>query len=249
MQEYRITQKGMHGNSSSKDSSSLCRVFLSSGQSSNNGMQHNLVGEDVAGSGNYLRSITGQGSTGNSQVNSGNDEIDDAISGDFLELRDLDNSPTSSSSENSSFRSMTSDDYFDSSAFLRELGPEDKKDMQPKNADHKFNVLASVRPKEVVIHPATAGSVISDNGNKSPAGALKTDCSLPAVEQKTHDKVFNLAIGTHIVENNNEGSLSNSRNVVASSDGHRPALDGEKETASGKHKKPKKNFLCFLFCL
>lgn len=80
------------------------------------------------------------------------------MDGDFLEILDLANpvSP-SSSSENSSCLSMTSDEYFDSIALLRDLEAEDQNDHQRKNADCKFSILASARPNEVVMHLATAG--------------------------------------------------------------------------------------------
>ena len=74
--------------------------------------------------------------------------------GDFLELRDLDNPASSSSSENSSAMSIASDECFDSMAFLQDL---EDQILEQNDAGKKLNVSASNKSDEVVIVPATLG--------------------------------------------------------------------------------------------
>lgn len=78
-------------------------------------------------------------------------EIDYFSDGDFLELRDLaDPVSPSSSSDNSSCLSQTSDECFDSLALLRDLESH-------KDVGCKFSVAASVMPDKVVLQPASSG--------------------------------------------------------------------------------------------
>ena len=74
--------------------------------------------------------------------------------GDFLELQDLDNPASSSSSENSSVVSISSDECFDSMAFLQDL---DDQTLEQNDASKKLNVSAFNKLDEVVIVPATLG--------------------------------------------------------------------------------------------
>ena len=74
--------------------------------------------------------------------------------GDFLELRDLDNPASSSSSENSSAMSIASDECFDSMAFLQDL---EDQILEQNDAGKKLNVCASNKSDEMVIVPATLG--------------------------------------------------------------------------------------------
>lgn len=281
MQEYRITQTGMHENTKLKldymqDLSVLCRVFHSHRQSPNNEMQHKLAPADAGG--NYTPSAihtdknnnASKGSTSKPQVEGSGDEtrplpmmerflnrpvenlpeVDCVSNGDFLELLDLVNhgSP-SSSSDNSSRVSMSSDECFDSLALLQDLEAEDIKGMQQKNADCKFSILTHVRSKEVVVMcPAIPGSQISDSGNKSPTKALKTELSLlaSATEQEPHGKMLKSpTIRTLKEVQTREGLSPKSCDVGESSCGHKPALEREKEPARSRKKKIKKYF-CFI---
>lgn len=274
MQEYKIT-KGVHESSISKDSSSLCRVFRSNVQSSNNEMQQNLASSHVAGIDEIYsilsdmlgeNSSSGQNSTSRSNVSSRDKESETVTvaveqgplnipienlplsDDDYIELLDLDNPASSSSSENSSCLSRTSDEYFDSLA-LHELEAEGKTNEQRTKANCKFSILASGRPNEVVISPATAGSLVSGNLNKSPAEALKTDCSPPglATEQTPHDKmVVKPGISGKKADNNIGGPSSKSHTLDASSKGDKGVRGKEKEAVTGKKTKLKKNYFCFI---
>lgn len=80
--------------------------------------------------------------------------------GDYLELGDLDNpvSPSSSSC-NSSLPSISSDEYFDSSVFLRELEyPGTGIIQQEKSSSFNFHVSEECKANEMVALPATSGT-------------------------------------------------------------------------------------------
>lgn len=72
--------------------------------------------------------------------------------GDYMELLDLDNPASpSSSSENSSCVTMSSGECFDSLALLQDLG-----DSQ-KDVGLKFAVSSSLRPEEGIVFPPSSG--------------------------------------------------------------------------------------------
>lgn len=85
-------------------------------------------------------------------------EIDYISRGDFLELLDLDNPASpSSSSDDSSCLTSSSDECFDSLALLQELDSEINWHSAQKNESCKFSVSASFRPNEVVMAPISPG--------------------------------------------------------------------------------------------
>ncbi|XP_062200784.1 NAC domain-containing protein 37-like isoform X2 [Phragmites australis] len=101
------------------------------------------------------------------------DDIDvhDAIAtGDYIELNDLLSSEASAStSENSSKRSMISEEYFDSDAFLREiLNGSNTTDEQDQ--DRKFSIAAPTKSANVVISPSEQGLVQIRDNNATVAG-------------------------------------------------------------------------------
>ncbi|KAL2498350.1 NAC domain-containing protein [Abeliophyllum distichum] len=181
MQEYRITQKGLCHRIEPKDSKSLCRIFLSSTHRPKNEIQPKDNKTDVSSKciGSVASVIpntnntSAQDSCSKSKVkrvlNSLPDdfpELECFSRGDFLELDDLvEPESLSSSSENSSCPSRTSDEYFDSLALLRDLGNEDNKQLQGKDLS-KYSFSASFRPDKVVMKPATLGSIQSGTGSK-----------------------------------------------------------------------------------
>lgn len=73
--------------------------------------------------------------------------------GDYLELRDLDNS----SSSDSSCVTMSSDECFDTLALLQDLDTENNNDVVQKDAGCKFSVSSSIKPTEVLVYPAISG--------------------------------------------------------------------------------------------
>lgn len=82
------------------------------------------------------------------------DQIGFFSGGNFIELQDLDNPASSSSSENSSVMSISSDECFDSMAFLQDL---EDQIVEQNDAGRRLHVSASNKPDEVVIVPATLG--------------------------------------------------------------------------------------------
>ncbi|XP_025797458.1 NAC domain-containing protein 40-like isoform X5 [Panicum hallii] len=88
------------------------------------------------------------------------DDIDVIATGDYIELNDLLTSEASAStSENSSKRSMVSEDYFDSDAFLREI-LKGSNTTDGLNQDHKFSIAAPTKSANVVLSPSEQGSMV-----------------------------------------------------------------------------------------
>ena len=88
------------------------------------------------------------------------DDIDVIATGDYIRLNDLLTSEASAStSENSSKRSMVSEDYFDSDAFLREI-LKGGNTTDGQNQDHKFSIAAPTKSANVVLSPSEQGSMV-----------------------------------------------------------------------------------------
>ncbi|KAA8537666.1 hypothetical protein F0562_027344 [Nyssa sinensis] len=279
MQEYMISDKGLCENSKPKESGLLLRVFLSGERSPNHKKHHKQGGIDNAGRNHFhsLASVvpiadntSGQRSTSESQVKNRNDagglltitrnfqnlpvenlpENDYILRDDFLELDDLaDPESPSSSSDNSSRLSSSADEYFNSVALLRDLGGENNQDWDGKDTNFKFSVSASVRPNEVVMYPVTLGSLVSSNGSKSATEeTVKSRFSIPgsAIEGKFMDKrAPKHAIKSQKSDHRSEGP-SNSHKATVSSSSHKAVPETEKKAVDGKMKKPRKEYLCFM---
>lgn len=170
-------------------------------------------------------------------------EIDCFSRGDYLELLDLDNPASrSSSSDNSSCMTMSSDEYFDSIALLRDLESESNQALAQKDKDCKLSVTASLRPDEVVVLPASQGSYISNEGGKPHA--VETDSSINGNGHRDLD--IQRAVRNQGANHWGEGPSSNFHAVGASSDGHVASPDEEEKAARRRRKKSKKKYLCFV---
>ncbi|MBA0565862.1 hypothetical protein Golob_010717, partial [Gossypium lobatum] len=99
-------------------------------------------------------------------TDSGGYDIGFFAGGNFLELKDLDNPASpSSSSDNSSAISISSGECFDSLAILQEL---DEQILEQKDSGQKLDVLAGDKPNELDMVPATlAGCLVSVEGSNS----------------------------------------------------------------------------------
>ncbi|KAH7567308.1 hypothetical protein ACOSP7_010875 [Xanthoceras sorbifolium] len=242
MQEFRITHKRLCESTKSEDSSSLCRVFLSSEQTPNSEEQQNMSTAD-----------TRQNSASKPQVKDDDEKTELAVSekpannhvaylpdsdiisrGDYLELLDLvEPASPSSSSEASSCMTMSSDDCFDPSALLKDLERKINEDKVQDDAGYKYTVSASHRPTEVVMFPGSLLSV--ERRNSPPPGEIhRTDSSMP-----------DSAIAKGLAAHEGPPSNSHSQNVASSSSSHLPVRKGEKKTAS-RTKKLKNKYLCFM---
>ncbi|KAJ0804958.1 putative transcription factor NAM family [Helianthus annuus] len=159
MQEYTITEKC---DNNTKDLRALCRVYLANTDVK---MSINLAPKTVAMSelvGMTPDSILKQSS-----------EMDCILRGDYIELNDLiDPGSRSSSSANSSCLTMTSDEYFDSVALLQEI------ENDIKDSSVKFNLSAPLKSTEVFIRPATSVSLITDQDSKRSGQETSKDCDI-----------------------------------------------------------------------
>ncbi|MCD7453453.1 hypothetical protein HAX54_020994 [Datura stramonium] len=111
-------------------------------------------------------------------------ELDCILRGDFLEMNDLvDAASHSSSSENSSCVSMASDEYFDSLALLRELDDEKKEDLNGKGSTSNYNMMTCEIIFEVV-QPAPLVSLVkgSDAAAKETQQAPDNNKSKSPIE-------------------------------------------------------------------
>ncbi|XP_039044039.1 NAC domain-containing protein 53-like isoform X1 [Hibiscus syriacus] len=169
------------------------------------------------------------------------DKINFFSVGDFLELNDLDNPASSSSSDNSSAASISSDDCFDSMAFLHDLDQDQVLDHN--ETGKKLNVSASNTLDEVVIVPPTlAGSLVSIEGCNSCRDELF----------KTTDFMSNSASGGRNLNNkvierakgNQRGEGPSSSRESSSSDDSFTAREGRRKR--GRMKELGKKYLCFM---
>lgn len=252
MQEYWITKRELCQNSKPKVSDSLCRVYLSDEESPSFELppEHDLADISNTNPVNCVPTTAPNADSNTVQLSKSESleknmfnetrcqalaersprhhplenlaECDYISNGDYLELIDLaDPDSNSSSSVGSSFRTFTSEEYFDSVALLRELDAEIK-DQNEKCASFKFIHSSTVKPKEVVMLPAIVGSLSSDSGSKSPTE------------------------GTHKGDYVNEAT-SNSPNIVASSSSSsNGSFKEEKKGLVGRMKKVKNKYLCFM---
>ncbi|KAI7751476.1 hypothetical protein M8C21_019911, partial [Ambrosia artemisiifolia] len=143
MQEYRITERC---DNNTKDHRALCRVFLA--EEYKPPSTYCIPDIDVK-----ISSNSGQATTLNlySIRHENSSDMDCILSGDYIELNDLtDPGSCSSSSANSSCLTMTSDEYFDSMALLHELD-KDIIDQEMRDSSVEYNLSAPAKSKEVCL--------------------------------------------------------------------------------------------------
>ncbi|KAM7521096.1 hypothetical protein LguiB_020058 [Lonicera macranthoides] len=236
-----------------QDSRSLCRVFLSDKQSTANEMPQKDGDRDVASQNHISSSLSvvpnpgstsGQGSTSEFQANNRDDatgllvvadrledppreslaDLDYILRGDYMELDDLlvDPESPSSSSDNTSCLSLTSEECFDALALLKDLE-------RGKDTSFKYTASAPAKPREVVMHPPTLGSLNNESESKlSPEETRKSD---------------NVQLGSAI-----EGERMPKRlleHISISQQANQGASNSEKKAHVGGMKKLKK-YLCFM---
>ncbi|KAK3030528.1 hypothetical protein RJ639_039558, partial [Escallonia herrerae] len=246
IQEYGITYKGVGNKSKPKDSKSLCRIFHSDQQGSDHELPPQYGEADTARKNqadSILASIpkadssTGRGSLRQSQekIKSSTGPLpvraddppaenlsnsDYILSGDYIELDDLaDPRSPSSSSDNSSCLSLTSDECFDTLALLQDLEDEHQK-QQAKDASFKYTVSARVKPNEVVLRPANIGSIISS--------IHKSDDHAPGSATRGKSLTERAPDHANRSQQAQEGT-SNCHNVAALSSKHKALLDGQQK--------------------
>ncbi|KAJ8772553.1 hypothetical protein K2173_027730 [Erythroxylum novogranatense] len=248
MEEYWIAWKGLVENSNVKEATSLFRVFLGSEEGT-------YVGEQQLVSQAY-DNVTDSGSTSKHEAFRDDETTKLAVAGrpvnhvmgispendylsrgDFLEMLDLDNPASpSSSSDNSSCMTMSSDEYFDSLALLQDLERGSNQN-STKEEGCKFNVAASIRPDEKIMTSASPGTFIRGMPtNESSRGTnLFTGCSTNA-RNDPDDRNLQNAVRDQMTDCKDEGSSSNCHDIGTSS--------GRSNSSRGK--KLKKKYPCFM---
>ncbi|XVE69934.1 hypothetical protein DITRI_Ditri10aG0031300 [Diplodiscus trichospermus] len=270
MQVFSIIKERLCDDNEKKETSTLCRVFLAPSHE----MQQKLSSAATQTPVLDAQSSTGRGSSSNAGVNKHDEkevlavaetlplpehqgdnnvemdffsggQIDFSSGDDYLELLDLINPASSSSSENSSAPSISSDECFDSMAFLQDL---EEPILEQSNADRKLNVSASNKLDEVVMVPATLEPLVSVEGSKScsheflkPTGAATTSAS--GSSRDLNNKVAKHAKGDQRAEG---PSSSSSCKPSTSSESHLAASGGRKRAGFGGMKKLGKKYLCFM---
>ncbi|KAJ0604285.1 putative transcription factor NAM family [Helianthus annuus] len=148
MQEYRITERCDNG---TKDHRALCRVFLAGDYKPPSTHCIADIGVNISDNSDPNTVINV-----NSRRHENTSDMDCILCGDYIELNDLiDPGSRSSSSANSSCLTVTSDEYFDSMALLQELD----KDILDQKICVKYNLSTPAKSKEVVIRPVTSVSL------------------------------------------------------------------------------------------
>ncbi|KAK6938786.1 NAC domain [Dillenia turbinata] len=271
MQEYSITPKDQCENIKLKDPRVLCRVFQSNGEILHHEKASSPTGIDVSVEinsnsmpvvGANSCSRAGLSSASESKVKE-NADIENGLlamvdkftnhpleilpedfisSGNYLELRDLDDpgSP-SSSSENSSCLSMSSDEYFDSLALLKDLEPKSSQNMRP---NCKASVTETVHPDEVIMHTNSSGDIIGNKTVLQTGGTVKTYFSQPGSTMEGSSKIKKQASRAHEPGPCNEGSSSGSHKAEAS--GHKRSPDRRMKAAFGQMSRIKRKYFCFM---
>ncbi|KAL6995649.1 hypothetical protein U1Q18_005784 [Sarracenia purpurea var. burkii] len=272
MQEYRITHKGLSSNINPKESSLLCRVFFSSGASSNQEMQHELSGAEVAG-GNHFRpeqslvpdggSANGQGCMSESQARNRDDDdigplaaagglpniyvengldINHILRDDYLELDDL---------VDRDINHILRDDYLE----LDDLVDRESRSSSSDNtscltltSDECFDALALLRDLE---DDANRGEQQKDANLKfSVAPSFRPN------EVVMHPGSLETFIGSHgsqsaaevidqkfMGKRDPKNAIKNQK-VDAANEG--TSNEGEKKAVVGRIKWLKKKYMCFM---
>ncbi|XP_062204986.1 NAC domain-containing protein 17-like isoform X2 [Phragmites australis] len=198
---------------------------------------------DVIATGDYveLNALLSSSSKGQHEQKSAADDIavhDVITTGDYIELNDLLSSEASAStSENSSKRSIISEEYFDSDAFLREI-LKDSDTTDGQHQDRKFSIAAPTKSANVVISPSEQGLVQIHN-NAAVAG---TSQQKPVPVDPHSSKGFQQhspSISSYFLSSHVKRSRSNSSNSSQSS------IKSQRERSTSKFGKIGKKYCCF----
>lgn len=234
MQEYTTTEKY----SNKLDSRALCRVFYADNKSGGGKLSESELLEKNMDDG------TGPSAMANTSPNPPSAmadrspdqpsamaenlaDIDYVLMGDYLELDDLAASIShSSSSADSSCMTMTSEEFFDPVALMRELG-DDIVDQEVQDSSVNLNLSAPTKSKEVVMNPTTLG--FCDDGKECKPSITQTSKTDHTPQNEAGD--------------DRKESSSNGINTRASSS----SSSEEKKDRGGRTKKRKvMKYLCFL---
>ncbi|XP_073021629.1 uncharacterized protein [Primulina eburnea] len=238
MQEYSITQKELSGEKNNpKELTSLCRVFLCNGSSHINGAHTKGGSEDISLRASVIpktNNTSDQDSKSESKKNSSPREIADFkcfMTGDYLEVDDLEDPEShSSSSQNSSCPSKLSDECFDWMALLDELEEGDVADTQGKYLSSRYTITTSVKSNDVIMVPPSSGPIFT--------GAASTSKNEPLTDE-------------HMLEQSTKGDVSETGNEGNSNfcDANIGTILNEEknENGAGRKKFRLKQYFCFAY--
>ncbi|XP_055834256.1 NAC domain-containing protein 53-like isoform X2 [Solanum dulcamara] len=267
MHEYKVTPNGKHDQTQTKSQeSAICRLFSLSNDPEQNddlGVEYLLrsfssVNPDTSRN-NGQRSISEpqfyqlnrqtEGTGSSLVVKSRDQSVDDKVAekdcilrGDYLELDDLaDAASHSSSSENSSRQSFESDGFFDSLALLADLDDEKKEELIGKGSTINHSIMMCEIGNDVLVQPAPLGFLVkgSDAGAKETQQVPDNNKSISLSEPSPDQAAKKLK-----TDRMDEGPSHACRAMTSSSsNGDEPGRAARREEK--RTKKPMK-FLCFM---
>lgn len=168
-------------------------------------------------------------------------ELDCIARGDYLEVNDLlDAASHSSSSENSSRLSFASDEYFDSPALLRDLDDDKKKDLNGNGSTGNYNIMMCV------FQPAPLESLVKG----SEAAAKETQEAPDNKKSKSHSESSPDQAAKRLkAEHRDEGPSHSCRATTSASSSSGSSSSNEPGRLATKEEKRKKKlmkYLCFM---
>ncbi|CAI0435402.1 unnamed protein product [Linum tenue] len=245
MQQYWVTETDLNDSGKqAKESSSLCRVFIDRDRLNHkreevDAQKLMIAAFSTDSSGSTSKAEGDRAAVADKLADDLEADADCYARGDYLEMLDLD-IPLSSSSgtDNSSCASISSDEYFDSWALLREIESESIPESVQKN------VSPSCKPDEMVLGPASPGSPVSIRESKPTCQQQQS--ARVAGPSGSNDEVKQRPSRKHKLADKDKGSSSDSSHGGKSSSG---GDGGEKKASSskGRTKKKRKNkYFCFM---
>ncbi|KAK4348752.1 hypothetical protein RND71_031507 [Anisodus tanguticus] len=170
-------------------------------------------------------------------------ELDCILREDYLELDDLgDVASHSSSSGNSSRLSFASDECFDSLAFLRDLDGEKNQDLSAKGSTSNYYIMMCEIANDVVVEPAPLESLVKGSG----AAAKETQQAADNNKSKCpREPSPDQAAKRLKAERTDEGPSHSCRATTSSSssNSHKPGLVARREE---KRMKKLMKYFCFM---
>ncbi|TVU30759.1 hypothetical protein EJB05_22397, partial [Eragrostis curvula] len=167
---------------------------------------------------------------------------DDIATDDYIELNDLLNSEASSStSESTSKRSLISEEYFDSDAFLRVI-LEDSNIPDEQHRDHKFSIAAPTKSANVVINPTEQG-LVHIHGDNAPVAGTSQQKRVPGGDGDQHSSkerqqqsssISSCFPTSHVKRSHSDGS-----------DSSQSSMKPQKMRPNSKFGKIGKKYFCF----
>ncbi|KAM7280336.1 hypothetical protein ACFE04_007470 [Oxalis oulophora] len=250
MQDFRITQKRLSQNTEAKEADSLCRLFCGTEQISKtrsfsaplffpNTDNGNKEGEPSEPQVLELFPVIDFPIENVNEIDL--DPPDYVAEDDYLDLQDLEDAALSDSSINTSL-TLSSDEYFDSEALLRDIEAENIRKSTKKNDGYKFSVSVA---NQVILSPPITGSRVSICSSQlSHEESVKANFSKP-VSVTEQNNLSKPVVGN---QRRDISSLSPLHDLATPSHDNDAAADKRKKSPISRTKRlPKKYFCCMPF--